>query len=727
MMKKIAPIFTLILTLLVLLIGCDNGSVSSSAVSDGLVKVCLTVGDESSGVQKSISASGPEWSSYTYQYNAVPQWVDPQGTPIHGATSWIPINYSTGMSLGYFAPGQWVFGIRIKNGATVVYEGYSEVITVKNAHVDVDVLVSKLVKTAAAGSVRIAVTAPSSQNDTLTVSYENEAGTVGSETITAASASDRYPFEYTFTGLSADDTYTFTLCHSHGNIEEDIDVTLASGEMGVISGYLDNGVWHLESTTIKVYTVSVSPAPENGTVTLNATSAAVDDRVSFYVKPFSGSNLNSVSVTCGGDSVAYTNNGNLYSFRMPDGNVAVTATFDTVDTKINLSHFKTILKAFYDGNPGVTAFGRSDVEPSGVEYLGIKDVKIWYDSTLTKICWYSDAGNEITFNNEDTSMADLFKDCTNYLDISMEGIKTANITDMSGMFENCANLQVVDLNGVVTTLVADMSRMFYKAGTNYVHRKGSAEDGKNMLDNDNNLLIKNLRFNTSACTNMSRMFQLSSINNLCSPEPRNNNEIPTNISSWVTNSVTNMSYMFAGEYGKNPTTYTYNKVASLDLSSWNTSSVTDFSYMFEYCNRLTTMNISNFDFASATTITRLFDRCESLTSLTFPSHTVLDNVTDMCWALSSIDKLTVNDWEAILACWDIDRCPIAFIDYAGTPTETSENPNRIYKGKGTILTTTTNARREFCTYGHNTPNVYFGGKGTGVNSNDAQRLVKITP
>ena len=722
MMKRIS-ILILLLTLLVFLTSCDNGSVSDSSNTSSLVKVCLTVGDESSSVQKSISASGSEWSSYTYQYNAVPQWVDPQGTPIHGATSWIPINYSTGMSLGYFAPGQWVFGIRIKNGSTVVYEGYSSVIEVKNTSVEVNVQVNKLVTDAVSGSVRIAVTAPSVEDDILSISYSGPSSG-GPFDVTAENDSPKYPFEYTVPGLTTAGTYTFTLTHPAESVAGSIDVTLASGEMAVISGHLDNGRWQLEYYTVKVYRVTAAPA-SHGSVQVNTEFAAVGDRVSFYPKPVSGSALISVSVTCGDNPVAYTYSEKMYSFTMPDGNVTVSATFNVVDTSINLSHFKTILKSFYDSNPGVTAFGRSAVEPSGVEYLGIKDVKIWYDSTHTKICWYSGAGNEITFNNEDTSMADLFKDCTNYLDISMDGIKTANITDMSGMFENCANLQVVDLNGVVTTLVADMSRMFYKAGTNYVHRKGSAEDGKNMLDNDNNLLIKNLRFNTSACTNMSRMFQLSSINNLCSPEPRNNNEIPTNISSWVTSSVTNMSYMFAGEYGKNPTTFTYNKVASLDLSSWNTSSVTDFSYMFDYCNRLTTMNISNFNFASATTITRLFDRCESLTSLTFPSHTVLDNVTDMCWALSSIDKLTVDDWEAILACWDIDRCPIAFIDYAGTPTETSENPNRIYKGNGTILTTTTNARREFSTYGNAT--VYFGGKGTGVNSNDAQRLVKITP
>ena len=141
-MKKMASIFTLLLTLLVLLTGCDNGSVSDSAVSksSGLVKVCLTVDGDSSDLQKSVGVSGDYWTSLTYQYNAVPQWIDPAGTKIHGATDWLTINYSAGMSLGYYSPGPWVFGILIKNGSSVIYEGFSDVANVENASVNVDVL-----------------------------------------------------------------------------------------------------------------------------------------------------------------------------------------------------------------------------------------------------------------------------------------------------------------------------------------------------------------------------------------------------------------------------------------------------------------------------------------------------------------------------------------------------------------------------------------------------------
>ena len=92
MSRRIMSVFVLLSFLF--LAGCDNGSVSEPAVSksSGLVKVCLTVGSDSSELQKSAAADGSYWTSFTYQYNAVPQWIDPAGTRIHGATDWIPIS-----------------------------------------------------------------------------------------------------------------------------------------------------------------------------------------------------------------------------------------------------------------------------------------------------------------------------------------------------------------------------------------------------------------------------------------------------------------------------------------------------------------------------------------------------------------------------------------------------------------------------------------------------------
>lgn len=731
MMKRVS-IFTLLLTLLVLLIGCDNGSVSSSAVSDGLVKVCLTVGDESSSVQKSISASGSEWSSYTYQYNAVPQWIDPQGTPIHGATSWIPINYSTGMSLGYFAPGQWVFGVRIKNGATVVYEGYSEVIEVKNASVNVDVLVNKLVTNAVVGSVRIAVTAPAEEDDTLSISYSGTSSG-GPFTVTAEYDSAKYPFEYTVPGLTAG-TYTFTLTHSVGSVAGSIDVTLASGEMAVISGHLDNGRWQLEYYTVKVYTVTAASA-SHGSVQVNTEFAAVGDRVSFYPKPVSGSTLISVSVTCGGNPVTFTYSEKMYSFTMPDGNVTVSATFDVVDTSINLSHFKTILKAFYDSNPGVTAFGRSAVEPSGVEYLGIKDVKIWYDSTLTKICWYSGAGNEITFNNDDTSMADLFKDCIKYVDISMEGIKTANITDMSHMFDGCVNLQFVDVSGFDTSLVQDMSYMFNHAGYSGINMAGKGQ----YLPNNFYLQITGLDdFNTESVRNMSYMFHTCSAQTL-------------DVSSFNPKQCTDFSYMFSGEYTGNYANFWYTKFTALDVSGWQVggqvanNAQIHLEHMFDMVQKLTGLVLTDdasdenkgWKFTKVVDMNSMFNRCEDIESIVFPKHTDLTNVTSLLSVFCRDAKIQVGSgngdgkFQDIFSRWDIryNDYPstggkIEFTDFpTGYPTG-GDSPNRIIQGDTTALNR--NTPYQFETYGGQW--IEIGGKinsGTNDEKTACQRLKKI--
>ena len=85
MLKRLS-ILTLLLILLLILAGCDNGSVSDSSVSksSGLVKVSLAVSGNESGLQKAAVVDGSYWTSLTYQYNAVPQWQDPDGNNIHG-------------------------------------------------------------------------------------------------------------------------------------------------------------------------------------------------------------------------------------------------------------------------------------------------------------------------------------------------------------------------------------------------------------------------------------------------------------------------------------------------------------------------------------------------------------------------------------------------------------------------------------------------------------------
>ena len=632
MSRRIMSVFVLLSFLF--LAGCDNGSVSEPAVSksSGLVKVCLTVGSDSSELQKSAAADGSYWTSFTYQYNAVPQWIDPAGTRIHGATDWIPISYSAGMSLGYYSPGQWVFGIRIKNGANVIYEGFSDVINVENTSVNVDVLVSKLVTEAVAGSVRIAVTAPSAVDDELSISYTGDAAG-GPFTVAAESASDRYPFEYTVTGLSAG-TYTFTLANSAGDIEDDIEIVMPAGAMAVISGHLDNGIWQLGYTTANVYSVNVSTTG-SGSVSSNASSAAVGDRVSFRVKPSNNSRLNSLSVTCGGSNVSYTTSGSLYSFIMPEGNVSISAEFEEADTEIDINHFKIIVQSMYDSNPSATSFGRSNSSPTGAEYLGIKDVLVWYDSVNNKICWYSESGNN-TLKFKAGSMASFFKDCVRYVSISLEGMDTSEVTSMASMFDGCSALTSIDLTGLNTAEVRNMSKMFY----------GCIGLTSLVLDTDKDVNGKFVNFNTANVTDMSYMFSSTALDGSGADTKKMNIE-SLDVSGLDTSSVTNMSHMFYLCSNSNLTT--------LDVSGFNTSKVTDMSYMFacwrNFPSYVTAVDMSGWDFSKVTTVNRMFDRCERVV-ISFPTLTKLSNIEDILYWFSHCFAMTPARLATVIGSWD---------------------------------------------------------------------------
>ena len=613
MMKKIAPIFTLLLTLLVLLFGCDNGSVSDSSASksSGLVKVCLTVDGDSSDLQKAVSASGDYWTSFTYQYNAVPQWVAPDGSKIHGVADWTLINYSAGMSLGYYSPGPWVFGIRIKNGSSVIYEGFSDVTNVENASVNVDVMVNKLVTNAVAGSVRVSVTAPAAVDDTLSISYENEAGTIsGNYVFTATSTSNKYLFEHTFTGLAAD-TYTFTLTHSAGNIDGDIEVVMPANAMAVISGHMDNGIWQLGCITPKIYGINLVFDDEKGVVQPNATIAAAGDLVTVYVKELSGSVLEDVSITWGDPAKTITPiiRGDLYSFTMPDGEVNFAATFTSdLDPDINITYFKYIVDALYDAYP-VTSFSRSAVEPQGVEYVGIKNVKVWYDNN-GHIYWHSDkVGN--TFKFKAGSMADFFREQTKYTSIDLTGIDTSAVTNMNHMFYGCTGL---------TSVVLDSTE---KVNGKFVY------------------------FNTAEVTDMSYMFSSTDLEGK-QPAAKKMNIRSLDVSGLDTSKVTNMSHMFYLCSNSNLTT--------LDVSGFKTSKVTDMSSMFACYGAgtpsyVTALNLSGWDFSNVTTMNRMFDRCGSAV-ITFPTRTELKNLEDILYMFSHCYVMTPTRLETVIESWD---------------------------------------------------------------------------
>ena len=727
----------LLLTLLVILMGCDNGSVSDSAAekSSGLVKVCLNVDGDSEMSQKALWVDNYVGASLKYQYNAVPQW-DTTGAAvsIQGATDWKAINYSDNMSLGYFTPGQWVFGVRIllhdnneETEDTVIYEGFSSVISVANRSVEVTVEVHKLTTGASAGAVSINVTAPTidAANDYLTVSYSANA----SITINAQSGAEHYSvnngittYKYTFNNLSAGE-YDFTLRHSSGGIGGAVAVELRSGEMAVISGYLESGTWQLGSLVVPVYAVGINKNAY-GNVRLNTTVAVVGDTVSFELDPLSGSRVTAYSVTRddNGDEVTcIPNGGSLYSFIMPDADVTVNATFAAVNTDIDIDDFNFyFLKLYKKYKNTVHSFGRSD-NPPLVEFKAIQDVKIWYDDG--KIYWHSANNNIMKFAAG--SMEGFFKDSV-LLNIDLRGIDTSAVTSMAHLFDNCEKLRTVNLTGLNTTKVTDMSYMFNYAGHENIPR--TAKWG-HTTHNGKGLVVTGLdSLDTTNVKNMSHMFYTCSIDTL-------------SVASFDVGNVRDFSYMFSGESKNNYADFWYNIFPSLDVAGWNVGEKVPASengnpvyinmeHMFDMCNELTSLAMTDdpddanagWDFTRVNNMASMFNRCEAATSLIFPKHTVLTNVTDMLSLFCRIRYLPLNGdggWKDIFSRWDISGNTSINFTASSSVHGSGDSPNRVIQNDAQDLKS---AIQQFDSYNSNIK-IKIGGNNLGSVEN--QRLEKV--
>ena len=586
-MKRLSIIISLLITFLVILAGCDNGSVSDSALSkaDGLVEVCLTVDGQATGVQKSLSLAG---LNYVYQYQAVPQWS--QNWPIHGRTSdWVTFNYSgNNMSLGRFTAGAWKFYIRVLNEGTPIFQGESAVISISTSQVSVTVAVAKIIQDATPGIVSITVTAPTidENTDALTVSWTGTAS--GSGAATPDVTGGITTFTYTKNNLPVG-FYTFTLSHNNAVAGGSaIAVDLHQGEMAIVTGHLDTGEWRLGYITVPLHTVTVErhnwgtpQAPKYfGTIDIEIDSAVKGDRVSLFTKPVSGSSVRSISITCGGTPVAFSRSGELYSFIMPDGDVDVYVTFENVSTSIiDVMLFRALVQALYVENRAtVESFGQAASSPGvGVKPISLGDVKMWYDTSLHKISWYSEV-EEV--NLGEGSLAGLFEGCDRLTSISMANIITTSITDMSNMFKGCAGLTSLDLTGLNASSATTMTSMF----------QGCTSLASLDLSN----------FDASSATDISNMFQgCTSLASL-------------DLSGFDASSATDMSALFQG----------CTSLATLDLSGADVSSVIDMSALFQGCTSLASLDLSGFDASSATDMSDMFRDCINLVTLDLDGFTV---------------------------------------------------------------------------------------------------------
>lgn len=666
------------------ILACDNGSVSDSsaaAKSNGLVKVSLSVGEKTSvGLQKSISVNSDiVIGSLICKYNAVPQWV---GSRIYGAADWTTVNYSDEINLGYFTPGLWKFGVRlikvVDGNEVIVYEGYSGVESISTSSVAINVVISKIVEQAAK-SVTISVTAPTVEGESLSISYTGTASSA--EPITAniaGRANGLTTFEYSFsqetTALDSGN-YTFTLSHPLGGSGAAVAIELRPGEQVQITGHIDNGIWQVGYITVKIHTIDISTYTECCTITTNIASAAAGDRVSFYVTPYPGSMPEgNIYVSWAGGSInpILPVNG-MYTFTMPDADVYIHAIYSGVDSAINISHFKAVLKILFDSNPGAISFGPSAEAPSNeVEYFEVKNLKLWCEDN--HILWHT-SNHSVTF--QAGSMLNLFKDCNTLQTIDLTGFITNAVTNMAGMFQNCTALTSVtfdnekDANGKFvnfdTSSVEDMAQMFDNCialtSLNLAGLKTTnVESMCKMFFGCRSLTGiefdtkkangKYVNFDTSSVIDMSYMFSSTDFTG-SSVDTLKMKFTSLDVSGFDTSSVETMNHMFYLCSDRNLTT--------LDVSGFDTSNVTDMGHMFAcYKNApssLTNLDLSNWDFREVTTVAHMFDRCESLCEgLIFPGETNgretnFKSLTTMDQVFGQCLNLTPDKLRRIIATW----------------------------------------------------------------------------
>ena len=588
-MKRLSILFTLLLTLsIILTTGCDNGSAPESS-SSSLVKVSFTVDGDSYALQKVSSLEG---FVFTYQYKAIPQWTSDEN--IYGETdNWTSINYFDGMSLGYFTPGKWVFYIQILNGNTVVYEGHSDVIAISRSSADITISVARIIKETTPG-LSISITAPTENSDALTISWGG-----GSDSANVSRSGGITTFTYSKDNL-ADGTYTITLTHSNNQIAPYVisDVSINSTDLTLIRGHLNNGEWNVTCETLQFHDVTVERYNWNdeehpwataqdpkycGTVDY-ISSAVPGERVSFSPRPEANSRVISVSVICGNTEVDFIKQGTLYLFIMPEGDVTIRVKFSDVDSaEVDATLFRTIVRALYSENElTVETFGKFDEvndDPPGGAATTLGDVTIWYSSGSNKICWKADNANGKAYLT-DGSIAGLFSGGNKYQSISMDDIVTKNVTDMSRMFQGCTSLTSLNLTNFNASSASDISEMF---------------QGCTGLTS---LIITGFTANTASRVNMAGLFKdCSGLTTL------------TGFSSINTSKAISLASMFQGCTGLTGT---------LNLTNFNASSATDISYMFQGCTGLSKITLTGFtaNTTSGVNMAGLFKDCSSLTTLT---------------------------------------------------------------------------------------------------------------
>lgn len=311
-MKKLL-IFFLILMIFAFS-GCSTGDSNSDS---GLVQVSL--GISSSGSQKIVTASGsPDPANFRFFIQALPEWsgvdyIDPVGK----IAQFTKIDtYTPGMSLGYFAQGQWTFNVEIRDTdeTTVLYSG-STTTYINSSNSSVIVSVSSAMT--GNGKISINISAPTvadgnTSDDTFVITYGNNVEVpvvITRDMETNMTVASLVPTDF------ASGNYLFTIKHKNGTAEVGgaiVSVTIFPDITTTLSGTVEAGRWVAEQLTLTGITTA--------TMTVEATGGAVTvpkntDLVFTASVTIEGATVNAYQWYVNGERPESGENGNRFTFR----------------------------------------------------------------------------------------------------------------------------------------------------------------------------------------------------------------------------------------------------------------------------------------------------------------------------------------------------------------------------------------------------------------------------
>ena len=303
----------------------------------------------------------------------------------------------------------------------------------------------------------------------------------------------------------------------------------------------------------------------------------------------------------------------------------------------------------YNGN------NRTDVRPAwynkraDIQYVVFDD---GFQDVIVRNCnyWFDGCTNLTSITNltklntsQVTEMRYMFSDCAKLGTIDLSGFHTENAHDFRGMFQGCTSLKSLNVSSITFNLDKypnivndvennnriDVDAMFAKSGLESIDLSSWSSTPLSrytaLFQDCKNLKSVKVRRGIVTADTKYIDYMFSGCSNLGT-----DSEHPLDVSSFVTDNVTNMSYLFHGCTG----------LPSIDVSNFNTENVTNMSYMFDDCSSLSVLDISNFNTGNVTNMNFMFADCHNLTTIKVGSNWNTGNVT-------SSDNMFQGDYNLI--------------------------------------------------------------------------------